>query len=83
MTSKKIKQTGIQLQESIKNWTDSLSNLLPLISENYFYKSNLSIYLREPTRAGLGSVPDGRTLVGTNIPAPDRRDGAVPRFRHR
>ena len=42
--SKKINQIGLQLQESIRDWTHLLSNLFPLISENYFFKSNLSIY---------------------------------------
>ena len=42
--SKEVKQIGIQLQESIREWTHSLSNLLPIISENYYFKSNLSIY---------------------------------------
>jgi superfamily I DNA and/or RNA helicase/very-short-patch-repair endonuclease len=40
----KIKQIGLRLQESIRDWDQSLRNLLPLIPENCFLKSNLSIY---------------------------------------
>jgi superfamily I DNA and/or RNA helicase/very-short-patch-repair endonuclease len=40
----KIKQIGLKLQESIKTWNDSLKNLISLVPENCFLKSNLSIY---------------------------------------
>jgi len=40
----KIKKMGLQIQESIIDWNQSLKNLQPLISENVFQKFNLNIY---------------------------------------
>ena len=39
----KIKQIGLRLQESVKTWNKLLNNLLPLIPENCFFNSNISI----------------------------------------
>ncbi|HUU88645.1 MAG TPA: DUF3320 domain-containing protein, partial [Candidatus Glassbacteria bacterium] len=44
VTPEKIKQIGLQLQESVKTWIHSLNNLLPLIPQNCFLNSNISIY---------------------------------------
>jgi len=42
--SQKIRQLGVKLSKSIIEWKEKLRNLLPLISEKSFFKSNLSIY---------------------------------------